>query len=396
MEIWEKKSSIVITCAKGIPPFLKEEVVSLGFPVLSEGMAHVETEGSLNDTMKLNLFLRTAQRILFLSGQFPARNSDELYKNMSKIEWERYLPEAGYICVTSSVVTPSIKDTRFANLKGKDAIVDRLRERHGRRPDSGPKRDRSVIHLHWRDERCQIYLDTSGESLSKRGYRKIPLEAPMQETLAAAVILATGWRGEGNFVNPMCGSGTLAVEAALIGLNRAPGLLRSNYGFMHLQGFDGSSWKALRRKVRAEAKDHLNGRIIATDISQQAVEAAKRNAMTAGVDRLIEFGICDFLETPVPNGEGVIVLNPEYGERMGETEELKKTYQGIGDFFKNRCTGYRGYIFTGNLDLAKRVGLRTKRRIPFFNGNIECRLLEYKLYEGSKKLNTLNQILSSK
>jgi putative N6-adenine-specific DNA methylase len=214
----------------------------------------------------------------------------------------------------------------------------------------------------------------------------IPLKAPMQETLSAAVVLATGWLGDGNFINPMCGSGTLAIEAALIALGRAPGLLRNNYGFMHLKGFDDSSWKALRRKIRAEAKDRMNGRIIATDTSQQAIEAGKKNAMTAGVERFIEFGVCDFSETPVPGGGGMVVLNPEYGERMGEIEKLTGVYRGIGDFFKKKCNGYTGYVFTGNLDLAKKVGLRTKRKILFYNGPIECRLLEYDLYEGSKKI----------
>jgi putative N6-adenine-specific DNA methylase len=217
----------------------------------------------------------------------------------------------------------------------------------------------------------------------------IPLRAPMQEPLAAAVVLATGWVGNGTFINPMCGSGTLAIEAALIGLGRAPGLLRNNYGFMHLKGFDESSWKILRRKIRAEAKDRLNGRIIATDISQQAVEAAKKNAMTAGVERFIEFGVCDFSETPVPDRGGVVVLNPEYGDRMGQIEGLGGIYRGIGDFLKKKCNGYLGYVFTGNLDLAKKVGLRTKRRILFYNGPIECRLLEYDLYEGSRKKESL-------
>lgn len=385
MSLWTRKNRIVITCAKGIPPFLKEEVISLGFPVLSEGIAHVETEGLMDDTMRLNLFIRTGQRVLFLLEEFTVIDSDKLYEKVSRIEWEDYIPEDGYVCVTSSVETSTIKDSRFANLKCKDAIVDHIKVKRGYRPDSGPKRDRSVIHLYWRDELCQVYLDTSGEPLSRRGYRKIPLKAPMQETLAAAVILATDWSGDGNFTNPMCGSGTLAIEASLIALNKAPGLLRSNFGFMHLKGFDESSWDALRRKTRALSKKSLNGRIIATDISKAAVEAAKKNAATAGVDRLIEFGISDFSETPVPDGGGMVILNPEYGERLGEIEKLKETYKRFGDFFKKRCQGYMGYIFTGNFDLAKKVGLRTKRRIPFFNSNIECRLLEYDLYEGSRK-----------
>lgn len=385
MSLWTRKNRIVITCAKGIPPFLKEEVISLGFPVLSEGIAHVETEGLMDDTMRLNLFIRTGQRVLFLLEEFTARDSDKLYEKVSRIEWEDYIPEDGYVCVTSSVETSTIKDSRFANLKCKDGIIDRIRDKRNRRPDSGPRRDRSVVHLYWKDELCQVYLDTSGEPLSRRGYRKIPLKAPMQETLAAAAILATGWTGDGNFINPMCGSGTLAIEATLIALNKAPGLLRSNYGFMHLKGFDESSWDALHRKTRALSKKSLNGRIIATDISKEAVEATKKNAATAGVDHLIEFGISDFSETPVPDGGGIVILNPEYGERLGEIEKLKETYKRIGDFFKKKCQGYMGYIFTGNFDLAKKVGLRTKRRIPFFNSNIECRLLEYDLYEGSRK-----------
>jgi putative N6-adenine-specific DNA methylase len=335
--------------------------------------------------MQLNLSIRTGQRVLFLLEAFDAKNPDEFYEKVSRMAWEDYIPEGEYICVTSSIETPTIKDSRFANVKCKDAIVDRMKKKCGWRPDSGPDRDRMVIHVFWKGKQCQIYLDTSGEPLSKRGYRRIPLKAPMQETLAAAVVLATGWKGKGSFINPMCGSGTLAIEAAMIALNRAPGLLRSNYGFMHLKGFEESSWRVFRRKTKAASDSRLNGRMIATDISPQAVEAARQNAMTAGVERFIEFGVCNFSETPVPEGEGVVILNPEYGGRLGEVEELKETYKGIGDYFKKKCKGYRGYIFTGNLDLAKRVGLKTSRRIPFFNSNIECRLLEYDLYEGSKK-----------
>lgn len=380
-----KKSRIIITCAKGIAPFLKEEIRALNLPILSEGTAYAGTEGTSQDAMKLNLYIRTGHRVLYLLQEFYAEQPDELYRRVSEIPWEDYLPEDGYLCVTSSVETPSIRDSRFANLKCKDAIVDRIKKVYGRRPDSGPERDRSVVHLYWKDELCQIYLDTSGEPLSRRGYRRIPLQAPMQETLAAAVVLATGWRGDGNFINPMCGSGTLAIEAALIGLTRPPGLLRSNFGFMHWKEFDESSWKKLRHRAKSVSKKDLSGKIIATDIRQEAVEATKKNAATAGVEHLMEFGVCDYSETPVPAGEGVLVLNPEYGERLGEVEELRKTYQGIGDFFKKRCVGYRGYIFTGNFELAKQVGLRTKRRLPFFNSNIECRLLEYDLYEGSRK-----------
>ena len=381
-----KQSRILITCAKGITPFLKEEVLSLGFPVVSETIAGVATEGTIDDTLRLNLLLRTAHRVLFLLSDFTARDDNELYREMSEIAWEEYISEDGYVCVTSSVDNPGIIDTRYANVKCKDAIVDRIRQKCGKRPDSGPEQNRAVVNLYWKDDKCSVYIDTSGEPLSRRGYRKIPMAAPMQETLAAAVILATGWNGSGHFVNPMCGSGTLAIEAAFIALNRAPGLQRINYGFMHIKGFNEQLWNDLRAQAKKEAGKTLHCRIVATDISREAVDAARKNAATAGVEHLIEFAVCDYSETTVPDGGGIVILNPEYGDRMGRTNELEGIYAGIGDFFKQKCRGYTGYIFTGNADLAKKVGLRAKRRIPFFNSRIECRLLEYELYEGSRKI----------
>jgi len=380
------KSRIHITCPKGIPPFLKQELLALDFPVLSEHVAGIETEGGLDDALRLNLHLRTGHRVLVLLKEFEANHADELYRQVTALAWEQLVPEDGYVCVTSSVETPSIRDSRFANLKCKDAIVDRIKDKTGKRPDSGPERDRTVVHLYWKEERCSVYLDTSGEPLSRRGYRKIPLGAPMQETLAAAVALATGWDGGGTFINPMCGSGTLAIEAALIGLKRAPGMLRGNFGFMHLKGYDQALWNELREKAREGARKRVAGKIIATDRDPGAIEAARQNATTAGVEHLIEFGVCDFAETPVPDGGGVVVMNPEYGERMGEIAKLETTYKGIGDYLKHKCRGYTGYVFTGNPALAKKVSLKPKRSIPFFNSGIECRLLEYDLYEGTRKI----------
>src|SRR3990170_1609073 len=380
-----RKNKILITCAKGITPFLREELLLLGFPVTSETVAGIETEGTMDDTLRLNLLLRTGHRVLFLLREFYAENADDLYRAVSGIEWEQYIAGDGYVCVTSSVDNPTISTSLFANVRCKDAIVDRIKEKCGQRPDSGPEKDRVVVNLYWKNEDCSIYLDTSGEPLSRRNYRKIPMHAPMQETLTAAVIKATGWNGNGHFINPMCGSGTLAIEAALAGLNRASGILRDNFGFMHLKGFNEALWKELRTQAIRAAKKTLDCRIIATDIRRDAVDAARKNAAMAGVEQLIEFTVCDYSMTSIPEGMGIVILNPEYGERMGMVKELEAVYKGIGDFLKQKCKGYTGYIFTGNPDLAKRVGLKAKRKVPFFNGAIECRLLEYPLYEGSRK-----------
>jgi putative N6-adenine-specific DNA methylase len=385
MSLWLKKSKIVATCAKGISPYLQAEMRGLNFPVHAAGEAAVETEGTLDDAMTLNLHLRTAHRVLFLYHAFAAMTLDDLYRRLVRLAWEEVLDADGYVCVTSFADTPAIRDGRIVNLKGKDAVADRFRQVSERRPDSGAARDRTVIHIHWRQNQALVYLDTSGDSLSKRGYRKIPLQAPMQETLAASVLMAAGWRGEGCFINPMCGSGTLAIEAALIALNRAPGLVRTNYGFMHLKGFTPSHWREMRTRARKAVRKDLPGKIVATDVRQEAVDSARQNARTAGVDHLIDFSVCDYRQTPVPDGGGMIMLNPAYGERLGEIAALEAVYREIGDFFKQQGEGCRGYIFTGNPELAKKIGLKTKRRIPFYNGEIECRLLEYELYAGSRK-----------
>ncbi len=377
-------SPLLVTCAKGIPPYLKQELLDLGFPLSAEQPAGVETAGDLRDAMVLNLRLRTAHRVLAELARFRATNADELYRGVAAVAWETLVPADGRLSVTASTSTPSIRDPRYATLKCKDAIVDRIAQHAGRRPDSGPERDGTVVHLYWKDDHAVIYLDTSGLPLSRRGYRKVPHAAPLQETLAAAIVLATGWNGDGAFVNPMCGSGTLAIEAALIGFGRAPGLLRADFGFRHVRDFDAEYWKGLREQAAREARNRIKGRIIATDRDPAAVAAARKNAAAAGVGDLIEFGVCDFTETTLPGG-GVIAFNPEYGVRMGETASLEGVYKGIGDFLKQKCRGARGYVFTGSPALAKKIGLKPARRIPFQNSGIACTLLEYELYEGSRR-----------
>ncbi len=385
MSIFQTGGRILVTCPKRLPPYLSSELAALDFPVLSELVTGVETEGTLADAMRLNLHLRTGHRVLFLLGAFTAHTPDDMYRNVARIAWEDYIDPDGYLSVVSSVDTESIRDTQFANVRCKDAIVDRIRAKSGRRPDSGSERSGVVVFLYWKDGDCAVYLDTSGEPLNKRGYRKIPFMAPMQETLASAVIMASGWDGSGNFINPRCGSGTLAIEGALIGLARAPGLLRGNFAFMHLRGYDPALWEALRKRARSSGRKRFEGKIIVTDRSSDAVTAARKNAITAGVDHLMEFSVCDFADTPIPEGDGVVMLNPEYGERLGEVRRLEETYHRIGDFFKQKCQGYNGYVFTANSHLAKQIGLRPKRKIPFYNTTLDCRLLEYELYAGTRK-----------
>ncbi|MDP8230093.1 MAG: class I SAM-dependent RNA methyltransferase [Candidatus Gorgyraea atricola] len=375
-----KNETLVITCDQGVADYLRQEVEELGYEARITSDTTIEITASLHDAMKLNLALRAGVNVLCLLKQFSCKDTDELYREVVSFPWEDYIAPSEYLSVTSRVNTPAINNSVFASQKVKDAIVDRVSEKCGSRPNSGPDRDNVVINFYWSNDKCWIYLNASGKKLSDRGYRKIPFTAPLRETLAAALLRAAGFDGSRPLVNPMCGSGTLAIEAALIALKRAPGLLRSNFGLNHVMGFDREAWNALNKKLRVQSKKDLPFRIIATDIDEKAIEAAKKNAQLAGVDEVIEFHVCDFNDTPIPEEKGIVIFNPGYGLRLGNQHELERTYKGIGDFFKNKCAGFTGYVFTGNMALAKKVGLRTSRRLIFFNARIECRLLEYHIY----------------
>ncbi|WP_291327727.1 class I SAM-dependent RNA methyltransferase [Desulfovibrio sp. UCD-KL4C] len=382
---FERKSVVMVTCPKGFSPYLAEEISKMGFKVRNEFYAGVETKASLNECMRLNLWTRCGHRVLYQLKKFKAATPDQMYDEVREMEWERILSPDDYLTITSSVITETINDTRFANVKVKDAIVDKIREKLGRRPSSGPDMTGIIVFLHWRDDDCTIYLDTSGVPLSKRGYRKLPHKAPLQETLAATLIKASGWNGRGNFISPMCGSGTLAIEAALIALSGAPGLIRDTYAFMNLPGYNEAYWDNLCIEAEDRERNSIDGKIIATDLDPEAVDAARKNARAAGVEHHIEFEVCDFRDTEIPEGKGVIFFNPEYGERLGNSTLLEKIYTAIGDFLKNKCQGYKGYVFTGNSNLAKFIGLKTSRRLLFYNAKIECRLLEYEIFAGSAK-----------
>jgi 23S rRNA G2445 N2-methylase RlmL len=382
---FQKKSRLLITCAPGLSEWLQKEIEALGHKVLLVRKTGIEIEGTLADSMRLNLWLHTAFAVLYMLNEFECRDAEALYRAAVKLPWEDIIPANEYISIASYVDNPTINNSMFPNLKLKDAIVDRIMKKEHQRVDSGPERTNIVINLYWKDDRAWLYLNTSGNKLADRGYRRIPHKAPMQETLAAGVMMATGYTGEMPLVAPMCGSGTLAIEGALLAQNRAPGLLRANYGFMHLKGFNDEAWKVARREAMQAGEKQRKPRIIATDIDPAAVEAARKNAATAGVDHLIEFGVCDFAETPLPPAPFIVVMNPEYGMRMGEISELEKVYERIGGFFKQKCQGLTGYVFTGNLDLAKKVHLTPSRKFPFFNADIDCRLLKYEMYAGTRR-----------
>ena len=386
MQVFHTKSKVIITCNKRLSPYLLGEVKDLGYEIVRDFPTGLELNITLTECIKLNLNLRCASQILYGLKSFKANNPEELYRETAAMPWEELIDFSGYFSVTSNVDNPTITTPLFANLKVKDAIVDRIKEKKGIRPDSGSDANKAVVHLYWKDSEADLFIDTSGETLAKHGYRKIPGKAPMLEALAASVVMSTKWDQKSPFVNPMCGSGTLAIEAALIATNRRPGLFRMNYGFMHIIGYDEQVFFAERRILKDQVIKNVDLQIIASDLSEDAVDISRRNAKTAGVDTLITFEVCDFADTPVPeSGKGVVVFNPEYGERLGVHSKLEATYKRMGDFMKQHCKGYFGYIFTGNPDLAKKIGLKAERKVEFYNGKLDCRMLEYELYDGSRR-----------
>lgn len=379
------RSKVVVTCSKRLATYLEDEVTELGFKPQRVFATGLELMASINECIELNLSLRCASQIHYSLSAFRADHPDDVYRHLLQLPWEQLLAADGYFSVTSNVDHPTINNSMFVNVRVKDAIVDRMTRVNGRRPDSGAELSGAVVYLFWRGAEAEIFIDTSGDSLAKHGYRMIPGKAPMLEGLASATLLATKWNRLSPFINPMCGSGTIAIEAVMLATRRVPGLYRENYSFMHFQGYDRKVYGEAMRKIRRQVIDVPGLPVIATDISRDAVDIAQKNASVAGVDDLITFKQCDFEQTPVPPAPGVVYFNPEYGERLGELAELQETYGRIGDFLKKKCQGYTGYIFTGNLDLAKKIGLRASRRIEFYSARIDCRLLEYELYAGSRE-----------
>ena len=399
MKLWtDKNYPIIISCAKELSRWTEIEVLDMGYKPIEVTENTVVVRGSMRDVMKLNLNLRTAHRVLVPLLRTTCRNIKDLYEAAYSIDWENLLEADGYFSVSSIVHNFTIRDTRIPSLYTKDAIADRMRDKCQRRPDSGGENHGAAVFVYWERDEVIIYLDTSGEPLSKRGYRKIPGSAPLQETLAAACIMALHWDCKTPFVSPMCGSGTPAIEDVMMAMNKAPGSLKGHFAFQSVKGYThiipgekaptvaprqyvGASPEQIWKEIVIEAKEKevTEGLppIIATDISPDAVENAHSNAIAAGVAQYITFKDCDFAETPIPDQKGVVFFNPEYGIRLGTYEELAPVYARIGTFLHEKCSGYTGGLITGNPDLARLVELYYKTRVPFFNGPIDCRLFIY-------------------
>lgn len=367
------------TAAKGIEEVLADELRGLGIQVDAVETGGVRFRGDMEACYRANLWLRTANRILIPLSEFSCSTPEMLYDGVRSLNWAKYLTPEMTMAVDCSLRDSFTTHSGWVALKTKDAIVDDLRERLGRRPNVDPANPDLRVNVHLAKNRCTISLDSSGTPLDRRGYRIDRTEAPLRETLAAALVKLSGWDGSGPLIDPMCGSGTIVIEGALAAANRAPGLLRK-FGFERWPGHRQGLWSELVKEAKVMIKERPVAALLGYDIDGKALEAARNNAGRAGVGSIVTFARGDIRNLQPPPQKGVLIFNPPYGERLGEIEKLKPFYKEIGDVMKKRCSGYTAYILTGNPELAKSVGLKPSRRIVLYNGPIECRLLKYELY----------------
>jgi|ERR1043165_3529186 putative N6-adenine-specific DNA methylase len=366
------------TCARGLEKTLAQELRELRAENVDPGRGGVQFQGDLALVYRANLWLRTAVRVLVPILEMAVHSTDELYNAVQSIDWARYMTPDHTLAVDCNVRDSAITHSKFAALRVKDAICDQFVARVGRRPSVDTETPMVGLNLHIHQDQAVLSLDSSGDSLHKRGYRTVLSKAPLNEALAAGLIQLTGWIGDVPLVDPMCGSGTLCIEAAWIALRRPPGLTRRRFGFTGWLNHDIGLWTTIRDEARLHVAKQLPAPILGYDIRRDAVHFATEGARAAGIGHLLEFHRADVADFHPPKGPaGVLICNPPYGERIGEEKELKSLYRTLGDFFRDRCQGWTLWVFTANAFLARQLGKPTQV-IDLFNGRLPCRFLCYR------------------
>ena len=375
---------LVATCSRGLEEVLAGELRALGRSAVEPGRGVVTFVGDLAAIWRANLWLRTAMRVVVPLAREKVAGRGDLYELASGIAWHELLRPGQTVAVDVAGRSRAVANTVFAAQVVKDAVVDQVREREGWRPSVDRTDPDLGIHLHLSEGETTLGLDSSGEPLSHRGYRPRGGPAPVAETLAAGVLLLAGYDGAEPLLDPVCGSGTFLAEAALIATRTPPGR-RRRFAFERWAGHDEERYRELVGDADRQERD-APAAIVGFDRDRRAVAAAARNLAAAGIDRWVRVERRDALDLELPWGEGgLIVANPPYGKRMGDVEDLGDFYQRFGDRLKSQARGATAWLLVGSRELANRIGLRASRRIPLFNGPIECRLLKYELYAGSRK-----------
>jgi putative N6-adenine-specific DNA methylase len=369
-------------CPRGLETALAAEVGALGAQFVAPTEGGVGFAGTIELAYRANLESRLASRILWQVAHGRYRNEDELYALANGVDWKRHFAAERTLRVDVAATRSPLASVEFATLKIKDAICDRFRTDSGRRPSVDKKRPEVRAYGYLTERDATLYLDTSGDALFKRGWRRDTEAAPLRENLAAGILALAGWTPGTPLCDPMCGAGTIAIEAALAAADRAPGLQRT-FGFQKLSWYDGPTWQRIRQRAHDRVRPAPSApTIFASDVDPRAVAQCGRNAESAGVDRWIAIDVADVLARAAPARSGMLIANPPYGVRLDDEASLAAFYPRLGDTLKQRYAGWTACLFSGDPRLAKLIGLRPSKRTPLYNGAIECRLFRFEIVAG--------------
>lgn len=366
----------------GLEEVLEKELMLLGARNVKPFNRGVAFEGDKGFMYKANLWLRTALRILKPIKTLTVKNDEQLYKAIFGIRWEEHIDVDGSFAIDSTVNSDFFTHSQYVALRVKDAIVDRFRKEEGRRPNVDVNHPDVKINIHISDATCTVSLDSSGESLHKRGYKTEVNAAPISEVLAAGMIYLSEWTGNTNFIDPMCGSGTILIEAAMIAHNIPPNIHRKEFGFEGWKDYDSDLFELITEKALDKEKNFYH-KIIGYDMHYPTVTKARQNTTNALFDDVIDIKKANFFDTERPEGPTMIMFNPPYGERM--EVNIPELYKNIGDTLKQHYTDTEAWLITSDMQGLKHVGLKTSKKIKLFNGKLETRFVKYELYGGTRK-----------
>lgn len=371
-------------CPRGLEELLADELRGVGGESVRVTAGGVFFEGEWETCYRANLESRIATRILWHIVKGPYAKEEDIYRLAVRQLWPNHFAVSSTLRVVTTAIRCPLKSLDFVTLRVKDAVCDRFREDLGERPNIDTRNPDVSVHVFLTDKECTLYLDTSGQPLWQRGFRKATVEAPLKENLAAGLLKMSGWQATQALVDPMCGSGTFLLEAIQLALDRAPGLDR-NFAFERLKSFRALAWAEIRSAAEARVKADVELNIQGYDLDPRAVRAARRNLQESGFGASVRVEQADLLDITAPAESGILLTNPPYGERIGEQEELAAFYPQLGSALKRHWAGWNCFFFTADLRLPKLLGLKPSRKTPLFNGPLECRLFEIRMVAGSNR-----------
>lgn len=368
------------TVARGLEPLVVEELERLGAKDVRPGFCGAEFKGDRTLLYKVNLWARLPFRILLRLSEFDCGTADDLFVGVQRIDWSEYLTPDLTLAVTATGKTDALNHTHFTSLQVKNAIVEQQTEALGQRSDVDTHEPDLRINVHLHQNRATLSLDSSGDSLHRRGYRPAVGAAPLKESLAAALIQLSGWQSDQAFFDPLCGSGTLPLEAGLEALQVAPGLFRERFGFESWLDYDDELWESMLAEAEEQQKEDLLAFVGGSDRDPNVLIQAHANAQKCGIEHLVKFQQNELADVEAPADSGILLCNPPYGERLGKDTDLGAFYKLLGNVLKQRFKGWTAYVLSGNKALSSNIGLKSASRVPVYNGALLCQLMKYELY----------------